>query len=319
MSLNSAKIALKVLKIETTGINGLSEVFQHKSFEQAIELLSNNQGRIIISGVGKSGIVAKKIAATFASIGKPSQFLHAAEANHGDLGIINQDDIAIIISNSGESSEIFGVIDYCRYFNIPIIAIVGKQNSTLDKAATITIMLPPFDEVSHIAMPTTSTTLISIIGDALAACLVEHSQITQDRYRLYHPGGKIGKNLLKIRDLMRKEAEIPTVNHRAPMSEVLMNITSGLMGCTVVLDDHNEVAGIITDGDLRRHMSSDLLKHHASDIMTKNFKNLSPDILAVEGLKFMNTNKITNIIILENKKIVGILNLHDCVREGLDS
>ena len=319
MPTTAAKIALQVLKIETQGISGLTELFQHQSFEQAADLLSKNQGRIIISGVGKSGIVAKKIAATFASIGKPSQFLHAAEANHGDLGIISSDDLAIIISNSGESSEIFGVIDYCRHFNIPIIAIVGKKNSTLDKAATITLMLPPFEEVSHIAMPTTSTTLISIIGDALAACLVEHGQITHDRYRLYHPGGKIGKNLLKVRDLMRKDNDIPVVNHHSPMSDVLVNITSGLIGCTIVLDDHNEVTGIITDGDLRRHMSADLLKQRALDIMTKNFKSLSPDILAVDGLRFMNTHKITNIVILENKKIVGILNLHDCVRAGLDT
>lgn len=319
MGIDYKKIASDVLDTEIHAIKKLYEVFKEKNgFCEAVDLLSNSSGRAIISGIGKSGIVAKKIAATFSSIGKASHFLHAAEASHGDLGIINNDDIVIIISNSGESLEIFGVIEFCKQLKIPIIAIVGKSKSTLAKNSDVTICMPDFKEVSHIAMPTTSTTLVSIIGDALAACLVESRTVTFEKYKSYHPGGNIGQRLKKVRDIMRKGDKIPLVKKDTLMLDALMVMTSCAMGCLVVIDDNSEVLGMITDGDLRRHMSDNLLSMYVHEIMTENPKSIGLEDMAMDALKFMNKKQITNLLVLDNGKPVGIIHVHDCLREGLE-
>lgn len=319
MALDYKKIACNVLSTELEAIQELTKVFESpEGFCKAAELLSKGKGRVIISGVGKSGIVAKKIAATFSSIGQPSYFLHAADASHGDLGVIGDNDIVIIISNSGESLEIFGVIEFCTRFSIPIIAIVGKPNSTLAKSSTITICIPDFKEVSHISMPTTSTTLVSIIGDALAACLVESKMLTLEEYKAYHPGGKIGKTLMKVKDVMRKGVDLPVVMDETLMSEAVVVMTTSAMGCLVIVSSDNKVCGMITDGDLRRKMSSNLLSLKVSEVMTVTPRVVGVDEMAIDALKFMNKMKITNLIVTDNGVLEGIVHLHDCLRIGLE-
>jgi arabinose-5-phosphate isomerase len=319
MAIDYSKIACDVLDTELEAIKSLSEVFKDKlGFCEAVKLLSESKGRVIISGVGKSGIIAKKIAATFSSIGKPSYFLHAAEASHGDLGVIGDNDVVIVISNSGESLEIFGVIDFCKKLMVPIIAIVGKPQSTLARSAKIVICMPEFKEVSHIVMPTTSTTLVSIIGDALAACLVESSNITFEEYKSYHPGGKIGKNLIKVKDIMRKGEDLPLATKEMLMSEALVVMTAGAMGCLVVVNNNDEVEGMITDGDLRRNMSNDLLSIKVHQVMNVNPRVVGLEEWAIDALKFMNKIKITNLLVIDNGKLQGVVHLHDCLRLGLE-
>ncbi len=319
MAIDYSKIACDVLDIELEAIKSLSEVFRDKSgFCKAVKLLSESKGRVIISGVGKSGIIAKKIAATFSSIGKPSYFLHAAEASHGDLGVISNNDVVILISNSGESLEIFGVIDFCKKLRVPILAIVGKSQSTLARSAKIVICMPEFKEVSHIAMPTTSTTLVSIIGDALAACLVENRNVTFEEYKSYHPGGKIGKNLMMVRDIMRKGEDLPLAKKEMRMSEALVIMTARAMGCLVVVGNNNEVEGMITDGDLRRNMSKDLLSTEVHQVMNVSPRVVGLEERAIDALKFMNKMKITNLLVIDNGKLQGVVHLHDCLRLGLE-
>lgn len=318
MSIDYTKIACDVLDTELSSIKLLSKVFQkQEGFAAAAKLLSKNKGRVVVSGVGKSGIVAKKIAATFSSIGKPSYFLHAGEASHGDLGLISNSDVVIIISNSGESLEIFGVIEFCKHLGVPIIAIVGKHKSTLAKSAQTVICMPEFKEVSHIAMPTTSTTLVSIIGDALAACLVESRTVTFEEYKTYHPGGKIGQGLMKVKDIMRKGKDVPVVKKDELMSDAMVVMTSGAMGCLVVVNDKSEVIGMITDGDLRRHMSQSLFSMSVHEVMTQNPRVVGLEEMAIEALKFMNKMQITNLLVTDNSKLQGVLHLHDCLRVGL--
>lgn len=318
MSIDYKKIAYDVLHTELGSIKALSKTFQEKcGFIAAAKLLSENKGRVIISGVGKSGIIAKKIAATFSSIGQSSYFLHAGDASHGDLGIISENDVVIIISNSGESLEILGVIEFCKNLSVPIIAIVGKEKSTLAKSAKIVICMPEFKEVSHIAMPTTSTTLVSIIGDALAACLVESRTVTFEEYKAYHPGGKIGQGLMKVKDLMRSGDTVPVVKQDELMSDAIVIMTTGAMGCLVVVDDRSEVVGMITDGDLRRNMSKSLLSMSVRDVMTGKPRVVGLEEMAIDALKFMNKMQITNLLVTDNGKFKGVLHLHDCLRVGL--
>ena len=319
MLINYEKIACDVLKTELSAINKLSQTFQEQTgFIAAVRLLDKSSGRIIISGVGKSGIVAKKIAATFSSIGKSSYFLHAGDASHGDLGVISGGDVVIIISNSGESLEIRGIIDFCNSRNIPIIAIVRKKDSTLGRNSQIVICMPEFKEVSRIAMPTTSTTLVSIIGDALAACLVESKTLTFEEYKNYHPGGKIGQSLITAQEIMRKGKDIPLVNQDTLMSEALLKMTSGAMGCLAVVDQDLKVKGMITDGDLRRHMSLNLLNMEVREVMTPNPRVVGLEEMAIDVLKFMNKMKITNIIVVDNGILQGVVHLHDCLKIGLE-
>jgi arabinose-5-phosphate isomerase len=319
MSIDYKKIACGVLDTELAAIKNLSHTFQEtEGFLAAVELLNQNQGRIVVSGVGKSGIIAKKIAATFSSIGKASYFLHAGDANHGDLGIIGLDDVVIIISNSGESLEVFCVVEFCKNRDIPIIAIVGKKDSTLARNATVVICMPNFKEVSHIAMPTTSTTLVSIIGDALSACLVESNTITFEEYKNYHPGGKIGKSLLKVREVMRVGKDVPVVTKDVLMSEALVIMTSGAIGCLAVVDNNSKVLGMITDGDLRRNMSNKFLSMSVSEVMTCNPKVVGLEEMAIDALCFMNKMKITSLLVVESGVLKGVIHLHDCLKVGLD-
>ncbi len=310
------EIAQKVFDIETKYLtivrNSLNE-----NFAKAAELILATQGKIIVCGIGKSGIIARKIATTFSSVGKAAIFLNAAEANHGDLGMVKTKDTMILLSNSGESIELVSVINYCKEYNIPIIAIVGQNKSTLYTAADIPIIIPSNCEVSHISMPTTSTTLMNVIGDALAATLVESNKITFDEYRRYHPGGNIGNSLAKAKELMRTGDNIPIVDPETQMSDALIIMTQKSLGCLVVVTEDREILGFITDGDLRRHLFDDLVNLKAKDIMSINPKVVSEEVFALEALEYMNKSAITSLIVAKNNKIVGIIHMHDCLRVGL--
>ena len=290
-----------------------------ENFAKAVELLLETRGRVVVCGMGKSGHVARKIAATFASTGTPAQFVHPAEASHGDLGMMAQGDTTLLLSNSGETPELADVIAYTRRFAIPLIAIAGRKDSTLLKQADIPILLPPAPEACEKGIvPTTSTTMTLALGDALAIALMEHRQFTPENFRDFHPGGKLGARLSKVGDLMHKGADVPLVAPETPMSEVLITISQKGFGVAGIAED-GRLIGVITDGDLRRHMNG-LLDLTAADVMTANPSTVSADSLAEEALSIMNARKITTLFVNsqgDDTRICGILHIHDCLRAGV--
>jgi len=309
--------AIKTINTEIEGLTSLLDFFD-ENYIKAVDLILNCKGRIVFSGMGKSGHIANKIAASFASTGTPSFFIHPGEASHGDLGMITSDDVVILLSNSGETKELKDIIYYCRRFDIPIIGIIRRLESELTKTSTIALVLPLIPEANSINAPTTSTTMMLALGDALAVSLIEAKGFSSEKFGTFHPGGKLGSNFLKVQDLMRKNSEIPLVTEDKKMSEVLLEMTSKHLGCTGVIDSKNKLIGIITDGDLRRHIDNNFLSHSASDIMTKNPITTSPQNLAVEAIAVMNRKSITSVFALdEQQNIVGILHLHDCLRSGV--
>ena len=314
--MNYIAIAKKVFDIEIKYLSIVKESLD-SSFARAAELILSTKGRVIVCGIGKSGIIAKKIATTFSSVGKASVFLNAAEANHGDLGMVRFNDTVVLLSNSGESTELIGVINYCKEHNIPIIAIVSKKKSTLYDSADISILIPSNCEVSYINIPTTSTTLMTVIGDAFAAMIVECNNITLDEYKKYHPGGNIGNSLIRVKEVMRTGDSLPIINSEMQMSEALLIMTQKSLGCLIIADENNNILGFITDGDLRRHISSDLVKMQVKDIMSVNPKVVSQDVFALEALEYMNNNAITSLVVAEENKIKGIIHVHDCLKVGL--
>lgn len=309
--------AVRTIKTEIEGLNSLLSFFG-ENYVKAVELILNCKGRVIVSGMGKSGHIANKIAATFASTGTPSFFIHPGEASHGDLGMITQNDVVILLSNSGETKELKDIIFYCKRFEIPIIGIIRRQESELTKASTVPLVLPAVPEANLVNAPTTSTTMMLALGDALAVSLIDAHGFNSDKFGVFHPGGKLGSNFLKVRDLMRLGKEVPLVFEDKKMSQVLLEMTSKHLGCTGVFDSKNELIGIITDGDLRRHIDNNFLDHTAAEIMTKNPITTLPDTLAVEAIAVMNKKSITSLFAVdEQKKTVGILHLHDCLRSGV--
>jgi len=308
--------AIATIKTEIDGLSSLLDFFDDK-YAQAVELILNCKGRVIISGMGKSGHIANKIAATFASTGTPSFFIHPGEASHGDLGMITQEDVVILLSNSGETKELRDIIYFCKRFEIPIIGFIRRQESELTKASTVALVLPAVAEANEVNAPTTSTTMMLALGDALAVSLIDARGFNSEQFGTYHPGGKLGSNFLKVKELMRIGSQIPQVAKDKKMSEVLVEMTSKHLGCTGVINDQEELLGIITDGDLRRHIDQNFLNHLAEEIMTKNPVTTSPSTLAVEAIAIMNKKSITSLFVLEGQKIVGILHLHDCLRAGI--
>lgn len=287
---------------------------------KALDLMQNTKGRVIVSGMGKSGHIGNKIAATLASTGTPSFFVHPGEASHGDLGMITEEDIVIGISNSGETKELSDIISYCKRYGIPLIAITKNPTSALGKAGDILLQLPDDGEACPLGLaPTSSTTATLVLGDILAVALLERKGFTKTDFNRRHPGGKLGSFLMKVSELMHKGSEMPLVSENATMQEAMLEMTSKMLGCVGITDKDGHLIGIITDGDLRRKMSSDLLSKKASEIMTHNPKTTVPDILAVEALKIMNsTGKgITVLFVIENDKPVGIIHMHDCLRAGV--
>ncbi|MDT1060714.1 KpsF/GutQ family sugar-phosphate isomerase [Paracoccus sp. CPCC 101403] len=306
--------ARRVIRAETDGLLALSDSLGD-SFDHAIGLILAAQGRVIVSGMGKSGHVGRKIAATLASTGTPAQFVHPGEASHGDLGMVTESDVALVLSNSGETPELADLIAHTRRFNIPLIGVASRADSTLLRQSDVALVLPAAPEACGSGIvPTTSTTMTMALGDALAIALMEHRKFTPDHFRTFHPGGKLGARLSRVGDMMHRE--IPLVAEDAPMSDALLVISQKGFGVTGVVDPDGRLSGIITDGDLRRHMEG-LLDHRASEVMTRNPRTISPESLAETALAEMQGRKITSLFVLEDQKPAGLLHIHDFLRTGM--
>ncbi len=287
-------------------------------FARATELLVGCKGRVIVTGMGKSGHIARKMAATFASTGSPAHFVHPGEASHGDLGMITRDDLVIALSNSGEAPELTDLIHYTRRFSIPLIAITSRPDSALGSAADLTLQLPAAPEVCPMGLaPTTSTTMMLALGDALAVAAMEMKGFTAEDYRHFHPGGKLGKTLLRVSEVMRGADNMPLVTESDAMSKVLVVMTHKSLGCAGIVDSSGTLIGIITDGDLRRHMEDGLLTRTAADIMNRSPTTVEPNLLAVEAIKILNEKARTQLFVVEKGKPVGVLHIHDLLRAGI--
>lgn len=308
--------ALRVIAREIEGLEALRGIVDAR-FEAMVEKIAGLKGRVILSGIGKSGHVARKIAATLASTGTPAYFVHPSEASHGDLGMITTDDLVICLSNSGETSELRDIIAYTRRFGIPLVALVRRKASVLAEAADMPFVLPEVPEASPTGAPTTSTTMMLAFGDALSVALLEKKGFTPQDFGTFHPGGKLGKSFVKIVDLMHKGDELPLVRAGTMMREALLVMTQKHFGCVGVVDEAGALLGMITDGDLRRHMADDLLSRTVGEVMGKHPLTVLPNQLAAEALGIMNDKSITALFVVENTKPVGILHIHDLLRAGV--
>lgn len=311
--------ARRVIATEASALAQLGQGLGDE-FADAVELLLSAKGRVIISGMGKSGHIARKIAATFASTGTPAHFVHPAEASHGDLGMMAQGDVVIVLSNSGETPELADLVAYTRRFEIPLIGVASRADSTLIKQSDIGLILPKADEACGTGVvPTSSTTMTLALGDALAVALMEHRKFTPEHFREFHPGGKLGAQLARVRDLMHSGNALPLTSFDTPMSDVLIEISQKGFGVAGVCDLKGALVGIITDGDLRRHMAG-LLDHTAADVMTKAPQTIAPGALAEEAVAIMNRRKITCLFVVDPDgpgAPIGLLHIHDCLRAGL--
>lgn len=306
--------ARRVIETEAQGLALLAEGL-NGDFDRAVDLILGAKGRVIVSGMGKSGHVGRKIAATFASTGTPAQFVHPAEASHGDLGMVTGADVCLVLSNSGETPELADLIAHTRRFRIPLIGVASRPGSTLLKQADVALVLPAAPEACGTGIvPTTSTTMTLALGDALAVALMEHRQFTPEHFRTFHPGGKLGARLARVGDLMHRD--MPLVRQDAPMTEALLVISQKGFGVTGVTDADGRLAGIITDGDLRRHMRG-LLDLDAAAVMTRAPRVIAPDELAEAALAQMQDRKITCLFVVDGDRPCGILHIHDCLRAGI--
>ncbi len=312
--INSAR---KTIDMEIDTIKKLKESL-NDTLTQALNVMQKAKGKIIITGIGKSGHIGKKIAASLASTGTPSFFVHPAEASHGDLGMISADDVVLAISNSGESKELIDILNYCKRFGINLIAITKNPESSLAKAADIVLQIPNNGEACPLGLaPTSSTTATLVLGDILTTCLIERKGFTKNDFNDRHPGGKLGSILQRVSDLMHTGKEMPILNENSDMQRVLLEMTSKRLGCVCFVNDIGELTGILTDGDLRRCLSATVLEKKAVELMTRNPKTVSKDFMVSEVIKIMNTNKITNLIVEENKKPIGVIHIHDLLNIGV--
>ena len=290
------------------------------SFAQAVDLILTAKGRVIVTGMGKSGHIGRKIAATFASTGTPAYFVHPAEASHGDLGMVAEGDVVLALSNSGEAPELANMIAYARRFRIKLIGISSRADSSLMSQSDVQLIIPQLGEAcGYGVVPTTSTTMTLALGDALAIALMEIRDFTPENFRDFHPGGKLGARLSKVRDLMHSGDALPLVGLQTPMSDTLLTISQRGFGVVAVLDANGILAGIVTDGDLRRHMDG-LLGMTAGAVMTAGPRTIGPDALAEEAVAVMNERKITCLFVVDpagSGQVVGILHIHDCLRAGV--
>lgn len=310
-------VAQKVIDIEIEGLKALKASL-NTEFSKISDLFLHLKGRVIVSGMGKSGHIARKIASTLSSTGTASYYVHPAEASHGDLGMIEQNDAVLAISNSGESAELSDLIHYCKRCGIPLVALTKNPLSSLGKAADYVLTIPNCQEACPMGLaPTTSTTVTLAMGDAIAVNLLEKRGFSADKFHTLHPGGQLGKKLLLVEQIMHKEEALPLIEENTPVSEALITMTNKSFGCVGVVDTTGELTGIITDGDLRRHMSSNLLNLKAKDIMTNEAKVIQSSVLVSEALRIMNSSKITSLFVVgETKKPLGIIHVHDCLRVG---
>jgi arabinose-5-phosphate isomerase len=309
--------ARQVIAREAEGLAALAAALDD-SFVRASQLILNTSGRVIVSGMGKSGHIGRKIAATLASTGTPAHFVHPAEASHGDLGMLTRGDVALLLSNSGETAELANIITHCRRFGIAMIGISSRKDSTMMRQCDVGLVLPNAIEACDTGIvPTTSTTMALALGDALAVALMQHRAFTAEHFRLFHPGGNLGAKLLRVRDLMHLNP--PMITADRPMSEALLQISQKGFGVVGVTDMAGQLAGIITDGDLRRNMEG-LMAMQAGDVMTANPRSLAPDALAQDALALMTSAQITCILVVDPvapRQAVGILHIHDCLRAGV--
>jgi len=316
--LDHARNALEAL---ASALNG--------DFSRAVEAILGVRDRVIVSGMGKSGHIARKIAATLASTGTPAHFIHPAEASHGDLGMLTRNDALMLLSYGGETAELSDLITYAKRIGVPIVGIsAGPRDSTLVQSSDVALVLPQAQEACPMGLaPTTSTTMMLALGDALAVALMERRGFTANQYREFHPGGSLGRKLIRVRDIMHTGEELPLVSLDTPMRDVVVNVMNlgkyGFAGHAGVVDKRGRLVGIITDGDLRRHVERDLLDRKAREVMTPNPKTVPPDMLAAEALTFMNvsTPKVTHLFVVDpnsrSRQPVGFLSVHDCLRAGL--
>ncbi len=311
------QIAREVIEKEIEGLKALEDALGDK-FSEAVNLILNCQGKIVLSGMGKSGHIATKIAATFASTGTPAIFVHPAEASHGDLGMIGKNDVAILLSNSGETVELRDIIFYCKRFSIPIIAIVRRKTSMLVESADIPFVLPATPEASPVAAPTTSTTMMLAWGDALAMAVMELKGFSKDDFGIFHPGGKLGSQFIKVSNVMSKEDRLPIIKPEDKMTEVILQITKYNLGCALTIDENKKLLGIITDGDLRRNMNEDIIHKKAKDLLHHNPKTIKANALAVEALAIMNKYSITCLpVVNDAEKLVGVVHIHHLLSNGI--
>lgn len=318
---DAVQSALRTLDAEASGVTALAAALQGslgEAFARAVDLIRQAKGRVIITGLGKSGHVARKIAATLASTGTPAFFVHAAEASHGDLGMITADDVIIALSWSGEQPEMKTLVNYSSRFAIPMIALTADGASSLGKAADIVLELPKAREACpHNLAPTTSSLMQLALGDALAIALLESRGFTALEFANFHPGGKLGAMLKVCRDVMHAGDKLPLLRIGAPMSDAIAEMTRKTLGCVAIVDDRDMLAGIITDGDLRRHMAPDLLQRKVEDVMTRAPIVVRPDQLVSEVLELLNSSKKTQLLVVEDGRPVGVVHVHDMLRAGV--
>jgi arabinose-5-phosphate isomerase len=308
--------AKATIDCEIEGLKAVADALD-ETFLSVVEKIAAIKGRVFISGMGKSGHIARKIAATLASTGTLAHFVHPSEASHGDLGMITPDDLVMCLSNSGETHELRDIISYTRRFAIPLVALVRRDGSLLVDAADIAIVLPAVNEASPIGVPTTSTTMMLAWGDALAVALMEKKGFSRDDFGVFHPGGKLGAQFIRVENLMHGADELPLVTESTKMEQAILTMTAKRFGCAGVTNSAGELVGIITDGDLRRNMGAGLMQKDAVSVMHANPQTVTTNTLAAEALAIMNSKTITCLFVLDGKKPVGILHIHDCLRAGV--
>ncbi len=313
--------AIDAVRCATRGLQALEDALRGAlgdAFERAVRCIADAPGRVIVTGVGKSGHVARKIAATLASTGKPAHFVHPADASHGDLGMIRADDVVLALSWSGETAELSDMVAHTRRFGVPLIASTGDADSTLARAADIVLHLPDCEEAcTDLLVPTTSTSVQLALGDALAVALLHRNAFTPEDYRALHPGGRLGARLLRVRALMHTGDEVPLAPETATLSEAIMQMTGKRFGMTGVVGADGTLVGVITDGDLRRAFGSGFHDRPARDVMNPHPRTAHPDDLAHAALARMNAEGITSLLVLEDQKVTGVLHIHDLLRAGL--
>ncbi len=314
--MNISTTAKRVISEEAHALKILESQLPN-DFSAVIDSILKTTGRVIIVGIGKSGYIARKLASSLASTGTPAFYIHPSEASHGDLGMITKSDIVFMLSNSGETKELVDTINYCKRFSIKMVAMTMNPDSNLAKNSDFLLTIPTIKEASLISAPTTSALMMLALGDAITISLHEAKGFTKDDFLTFHPGGKIGNNLVKIKDLMFVGSDLPLVNPEDSFTDIILIITKKSLGCAAVVDNNQKLLGIITDGDLRRNIDKDLTILKAIDIMTTLPKSVNQNILASEALFIMNNKSITTLPVTEDNKIIGIIHIHDLIRAGI--
>ena len=311
--------ARRLFRLEAEGISALADTID-KNFSAAVQALSGVEGRVIVSGMGKSGHIGGKIAATLASTGTPSHYVHPGEASHGDLGMITRQDAVLALSNSGETPELRDIAEYTRRFSIPLVVITSGAGSTLTELADVVLLLPTIPEACPMGLaPTTSTTMTLAMGDALAVAMLERKGFSAQDFRVFHPGGKLGSSLLRVSDLMHEGDALPLADTGTIMRDIIPTMSEKRFGCVGVIDDEGDLIGVITDGDLRRTLAENLLSRAVVDVMTTAPKTIKPQAFAAEAVAVMNDMKITNLFVVgePSQKPLGILHIHDLLKAGI--